>query len=74
MRKKAARTLYARPDGGHYHTSRRCPMLGNEDFKRLGYVRITESDVKKRKLRDCACVSKLDEMLKSARLARRDPA
>ena len=47
--------IYARPDGGHYHTRRGCTMLQGGDFKRLGYMEITPDDIKKRKLRPCAC-------------------
>jgi len=69
-----SRTLYARPGGWHYHASRRCPMLRNGDFKRLGYVKVGRMEVRKRKLRDCACVGTLDRVLASAKFARREPS
>jgi hypothetical protein len=47
---------YARPEGGHYHADRNCPMLAGGQFEELGYVEIAMKEAKKRKLRPCACV------------------
>jgi hypothetical protein len=47
--------IYARPGGRHYHLNRECPMLQGGDFERLGYIRITMAEVKKRKLNPCMC-------------------
>jgi hypothetical protein len=47
--------IYARPDGGHYHLNRNCPMLQGNQFKYYGYTEIKKLDIKKRKLRPCIC-------------------
>lgn len=51
-------TIYARPDGSHYHTDRSCPMLAGGDFETLRYKEITKEEAKKRRLKPCACADK----------------
>ena len=49
--------IYARPDGGHYHRRKDCVMLRGGQFEEIGYKEVTVEEVKKRKLRPCACVN-----------------
>lgn len=48
-------TIYARPDGWHYHLDRNCSMLQGGDFERLGYITITLKAIKRRHLNPCIC-------------------
>ena len=61
---------YARPDGGHFHSSKRCPLLDGGDFERLGYVEISAGEKKSRKLRECSCVDNLENFIKNVKLTR----
>lgn len=47
---------YARKHGWHYHTDLNCMMIAGQEFKIHGYMEITIEEVKRRKLRACACV------------------
>lgn len=47
---------YAREHGWHYHTDLNCMMIAGQEFKIHGYKEITIEEVKRRKLRACACV------------------
>ncbi len=48
-------TIYARPNGIHYHLDRNCPILQSGDFERMGYIEIKQSEIKRRKLNPCVC-------------------
>ena len=49
--------MYARPDGSYVHNSKDCPMLNQGQFEKLGYKKITESQMNRRRLKPCACFS-----------------
>lgn len=48
-------TVYARPDGWHFHLDRNCPMLIDNDFEKMGYIGIKASEIKERRLSPCEC-------------------
>lgn len=50
--------LYARPGGGHVHTSRECLLLGGPQFEYYKYTEITADEAVKRDLIPCACINK----------------
>lgn len=51
-------SLYARPGGGHIHTSKECPMLEGPQFEHYKYREISIEEAKKRDLLVCPCVHK----------------
>ena len=51
--------FYARPDGGHIHSGKKCPMLKDGDFDRLGYVEVSLDEARARKLVCCPCMDKV---------------
>ena len=52
-------TFYSRPDGGHVHASKECPMLQGGDFEELGYEEITLNEARIRGLLCCSCMNKV---------------
>ena len=51
--------FYARPDGGHIHSDKECPMLKDGDFERLGYEEVSLDEARARKLMCCSCMDKV---------------
>ena len=51
--------FYARPDGGHIHAGKECPMLKDGDFKKLGYAEISLDEARARKLTCCSCMDRV---------------
>lgn len=47
------KTIYARPDGIHYHLTNNCPELSDGKFEAKGYVLLTIPEVQKRHLFPC---------------------
>ena len=46
--------VYIRKGGGHYHVSKRCPLLDGEQFEQMGYYPVRLSELDKTQYKPCA--------------------